>query len=271
MDRKEFWHILKTCHGYQTKDRPRLRVERIPGGATAFYYLRLADIFYRHSFIAERGNYMGNPWADGCVQIKNTVESVGGRLCISGLENISGYRGPLVYISNHMSMIDAFFLPPVLVMYNNVTFVIKTGLLHYPVFGKIMRAVHPIAVNRKNPREDLKKVLSEGTRLLSRGWSVIVFPQATRSRIFDGEAFNTLGVKLARRANVPVVPVALKTDFQDHGTWFRDLGWIRPERTIYMRFGPVINTGGSGADIHEQVVSFIVENLRSWGAEVRNV
>ncbi|MBW2177934.1 MAG: hypothetical protein JRH03_13480, partial [Deltaproteobacteria bacterium] len=47
---------------------------------------------------------------------------------------------------------------------------------------------------------------------LQRNVSVLVFPQTTRGLRFDPDKFNTLGIKLARRAKVPVIPVAVKAD-----------------------------------------------------------
>ena len=42
--------------------------------------------------------------------------------------------------------------------------------------------------------------------------SVWVFAQTTRELLLDPKKFNTLGIKLAKRARVPVIPVAVKTD-----------------------------------------------------------
>jgi 1-acyl-sn-glycerol-3-phosphate acyltransferase len=124
-------------------------------------------------------------------------------------------------------------------------------------------------VHRKNPREDLKIVLNEGQRRIQKGCSVVVFPQATRSTVFDVNNFNTLGVKLARKAGVPVVPIALKTDFHGTGRWLKDIGPIYPERPIYFKFGNPIPIVGNGQVAHQSVVEFIAENLTSWGVEVR--
>ena len=82
-------------------------------------------------------------------------------------------------------------------------------LLNVPIFRVYLG--NCIAVTRKNPTEDFKKVMSQGAEMISRGWSIIVFPQAMRSAVFDPSQFNTLGVKLARKARVPVIPLAVKT------------------------------------------------------------
>jgi 1-acyl-sn-glycerol-3-phosphate acyltransferase len=146
--------------------------------------------------------------------------------------------------------------------------VVKEGLLRYPVLGTIIRAIHPIAVTRKNPRSDLKTVMGKGRALISDGCSIIIFPQATRSATFDQTTFNSMGVKLAQRAGVPVVPVALKTDFQGNGKIIKDMGAVDPGKELYIKFGNPMFVEGKGQDIHKKVVQFIVENLKSWGVKV---
>ncbi len=45
---------------------------------------------------------------------------------------------------------------------------------------------------------------------LKKNISVLIFLQTTRELRFDPKKFNTLGIKLAKRAKVPVIPVAVK-------------------------------------------------------------
>ncbi|MEE4359809.1 MAG: lysophospholipid acyltransferase family protein [Desulfococcaceae bacterium] len=271
MEKKEFWHILRKEKGYQSPPGrfPPLCV--IPGFTDFLYYTGIIKVIFTHSRIAAMGNYDRDVWISGSVAMLRIAESVGGRVEISGLEVLEENSGPLVFISNHMSMIDAFFLPAVVLTFKDVTFVVKKTLLDYPFFGKIMRAVQPIAVSRRHPREDLRMVLEKGTQCLSRGRSVIVFPQATRNIVFDPEQFNSLGIKLARKAGVPAVPVALKTDFQGYSKIFKDLGRIDPKKTIRIAFGPPVKVTGKGRENHESVVRFIRDNIIRWGGEVRDI
>jgi 1-acyl-sn-glycerol-3-phosphate acyltransferase len=87
--------------------------------------------------------------------------------------------------------------------------------------------------------------------------------------VFDVRNFNTLGVKLARKSGVPVVPIALKTDFHGAGRWLKDIGPIFPDRPIYFKFGNPIPIVGNGMAAHRSVVEFITQNLASWGVGVR--
>ena len=54
--------------------------------------------------------------------------------------------------------------------------------------------------------------MEEGSERLKKGKSVLIFPQKTRSEIFNPKEFNSLGVKLAKKNNVPVIPMAVLTD-----------------------------------------------------------
>jgi len=169
-----------------------------------------------------------------------------------------------------MSLAETLMLPGMVLAFSRVNFVIKEELRHYPVLGSIFKALGLIAVSRKNPREDFKVVLREGHKFISNGGSVLIFPQATRSVGFDIQAFNTLGVKLASRAGVPVVPVAIKTDFQGNGKWIKDMGPIDPRKMLYFKFGEPMAVEGKGRQAHQYVVEFISKNLKAWGGTVIN-
>ncbi len=268
MNIERFWHILKTEFGYQSPRKHRFLVENLPGWATFIYYAQLFNIVFQESLTALKKTYDRKTWASGSLGVIKIVESAGGRFHVSGLKTLSRQQGPLVYIANHMSLLDTLVLPCILLSINPVTFVVKEGLLKYPVFGSIVKAIHPIAVSRQNPREDLKVVLNEGKTVISRGHSIVIFPQATRSTVFEAASFNSLGVKLARKAGVPVVPVALKTDFQGNGKIIKDMGAVDPKKELYFTFGEPMNVEGNGQATHQSVVRFISENLEALGVPV---
>ncbi|MEW5803454.1 MAG: hypothetical protein AB1847_15280, partial [bacterium] len=80
---------------------------------------------------------------------------------------------------------------------------------------------------------------------------------STRHTHVDPEHFNTLGIKLAKRAGVPVIPIALKTDFWGIGKLVSDIGPIGKHRDIYFAFGEPMTIQGSGKEEHQQIISFI--------------
>lgn len=270
MDHTQFKQIIATQHGYQTPSRRRLLANHLPGWPEFIFYSRIAMAFLKEGLAGRRGALDNERWLRASLSCMRAVESAGGHLTVSGLEGLSNHKGPLVFVANHMSILETVILPSLTLPFNDVTFIIKDELRHYPVIGWVMQSLDFIAVHRKNPREDLKIVLNEGQRRIQKGCSVVVFPQATRSTIFDVKIFNTLGVKLARKADVPVVPVALKTDFHGSGRWLKDIGPIYPERPIHFRFGDPIPVVGNGQAAHRHVVEFIAKHLTSWGVDVRS-
>ena len=137
------------------------------------------------------------------------------------------------------------------------SFVVKESLLRTAYMKDILNALGAIGVSRVNPREDLKTVLTEGKKVLQSGRSMIVFPQSTRTRNFDREQFNSIGIKLAKSAGVPVVPLALKTDLLESGRVIRDLGPLYPERDVRFEFGAAMDIEGNGQLQQQAVEDFI--------------
>lgn len=197
-------------------------------------------------------------------EVFKSLEAIGVRIVISGIENIKPEAGPVVIVGNHMSMMETLILPVILQPIRDVTFVVKKSLLSYPVFQHVMRSRNPVAVTRTHPREDFKIVMSEGVERLKNGTSVIVFPQTTRSHSFDPEQMSSIAMKLAKKAQVPIVPLALKTDAWRNGKSFKDFGTLDLEKTAYFSFGKPMNVEGKG-DIEQATVNaFIVEKLEEW-------
>ncbi|HSB81540.1 MAG TPA: 1-acyl-sn-glycerol-3-phosphate acyltransferase, partial [Candidatus Methylomirabilis sp.] len=132
-----------------------------------------------------------------------------------------------------------------------------------------MRSRDPITVGRTTPREDLKAVLEGGAERLAKGISIVIFPQTTRTAAFDSKEFNTIGIKLAKRASVPVIPFALKTDAWGNGRLHKDLGKIDPSKTVHFAFGAPLRIADRGSEEHEAIIRFISAHLTEWGGKIR--
>ncbi len=228
------------------------------------FYTKILAVVWRASRLAQQGRYDGAAWIRSSLTSVQALESIGGSFDLQNLDVVKQLNGPCVFIGNHMSILETFILPCLIRPHRNVTFVVKESLISYPLFGHVMRSRNPVVVGRKNPREDLRAVLEEGQGRLEADVSVVIFPQTTRSVEFDPQKFNSLGVKLAKRCHVPIVPVALKTDAWGLGKRLKDIGRISPEKRVYIRFGDPLTVGGSGREEHAQVVDFIASHLNAW-------
>ena len=168
-----------------------------------------------------------------------------------------------------MSTLETFVLPVLISTFKESTFVVKQSLVDYPIFKHIMRSRNPITVGRSNPRDDLKAVLEGGTERLKAGTSIVIFPQTTRTPVFDPDQFNTIGVKLAKKAGVPVVPIALKTDAWGTGSFIKDYGRIYPEKPVHIAFGEPCEIKDRGNEEHAAIIEFISGKLREWETQDR--
>ena len=260
--------IPRGQNGYRTDpDRPRSIFSKIFLSPKVTFYFQVFWIVWKNSRKALKGIYPAEKWAESSFEIIRALENIGAFIEISGLENLKNFDGPAVFISNHMSTLETLVLPSIIQPLKPVTFVVKETLVKMPVFGPIMRSRDPILVGRTNAREDLRTVLEGGTEKLRSGQSIVVFPQSTRSFTFNPEEFNSLGIKLALKANVPVVPVALKTDAWGIGKKFKDFGPIDIRKKIHFAFGEQMTIQNRGADEHQKVICFITEHLNAWNKE----
>jgi 1-acyl-sn-glycerol-3-phosphate acyltransferase len=232
-----------------------------------FYFLSAyMGIVFRTRKVAMRGEYHDKEWTDSSIEIFRLIEKIGGRFIINGMENIVKDDAPVIFLSNHISTLETMIFPSLIAPHRKVTFVVKDSLVRHPFFGAVMRSRNPIVVGRTDPRKDFETVMTEGLGLLSKGISIIIFPQSTRSDIFKPEEFNSLGIKLAKKAGVNVVPIAIKTDFWGNGKVIKEIGKMDHTKLIYMKFGEPFSITGPGKEENQFVISFIQKHLKEWNS-----
>ncbi len=237
---------------------------RLPFFKAVKYYMKITGIVLN----ARKEVLNGKPGFDvvfrASIDTFKCIEKTGAVIEIKGLDHLKEAEGPVVIVSNHMSTLETFVFPSIVGSVKECSFVVKRSLVTDPVFGPVMRSLNPIAVDRKDPRKDLDVVMKEGTELLGKGVSVILFPQATRDPVFKPENFNSLGIKLAKRGGVKVVPCAIKTDFWENGKLVSTFGHIYPERTVHFEFGEAVEIEGAGKKEHRAVIDFIQSRIDKW-------
>jgi 1-acyl-sn-glycerol-3-phosphate acyltransferase len=231
-------------------------------------YSRLLSIVLRGSSKAKQGQYSTADWVSSSLETLRALEDIGAVIEINGVDNFGALSGSCVFIGNHMSTLETMVLPSIISQFKDSTFVVKQSLVDYPIFKYIMRSRNPITVGRTNPRDDLKAVFEGGEERLKAGISIVLFPQTTRTEIFDPGQFNTIGIKLAKKANVPVVPLALKTDAWGNGRYLKDYGKVDVSKKVWFEFGKPMTITGRGDVEHQQIIDFISGRLREWGGKV---
>jgi 1-acyl-sn-glycerol-3-phosphate acyltransferase len=128
---------------------------------------------------------------------------------VFGLDNLEGVRGPVMFISNHSSHLDASIimvtLPP---KWRDSTATAAAKDYFFDVwwrsaFTALVYAGFPVE------RGAGERATQKAKELIRDGWSIIVFPEGTRST--DGwlQRFRHGTSRLALEMNMPVVPIAI--------------------------------------------------------------
>jgi len=128
------------------------------------------------------------------------------RLRVEGRERLDPSRA-YFFAANHQSWVDVpalFAALPVPVL-----FLAKRELARIPLLGRFMEAMGMVYVDRTDRRESVRTV-SQAAGRLQEGWSILSFPEGTRSRDGGIQRFKTATFAAALEAGVPVVPVALE-------------------------------------------------------------
>ena len=202
-----------------------------------------------------------------CFRTFQKAEKFGIKVSVDGWEHRSGYKGPVVYLSNHMSTLETIMLPPVLLTYGPFNVFVKASLSRLPALKRAAVHMGLIPIGRKSPREDLMQVFSEGVARIKEGHSILIFPQGSRERVFSRKLYSSIGAKLAEKAGVPVMPIAVKTDcdpIRPNGKGFlKDFGTVDPAKDIRLRCGPPIS--GTAKEMHQKVFDWIKAQLEEWG------
>ena len=246
-------------------DTKKYLFARIFPNSRWLFYLKYFSIVLYTRKQARKGIYDFDAWMKSSFDIMHHIERFGGRFEISGFDNLRNNSGPVVLIGNHMSTLETMVLPCLVAPFINIIFVVKQSLANHPFIGEVLRARDVITVTRENSRQDLITILEKGIEKISKGLSVVIFPQTTRRTVFNPAEFNSIGVKLAQKANVKIIPFALKTDFWSNGKGIlKDLGEIDTKKTIHFAFGAPIELTDNGKNANVEAIAFIEKNLTEW-------
>ena len=198
-----------------------------------YFFSRICMNYYSLGRCARKGLFSRERQVYYCDKNIQIIEGFGAQFHVRGLNNIKEEDGPYVIIGNHVSSIETAILNSMISPRLDFTYVIKKSLFTVPFLGPAMHAVDAIGVDRKNARDDFKIIMEEGVKRLARGRSVLIFPESTRQIEFLPERFNSIGIKLALKANVKILPFALKTHFMKPGMFSSEFGPILPDSHLH--------------------------------------
>lgn len=121
-------------------------------------------------------------------------------------------EGPYIIIANHASYLDIFIMYSIMPQHPFL-FMGKSEILKYPLMKTLFKRLN-IPVFR-NDRIKAAKSFIQAKKALACGWSIIIFPEGT---IPDENwpqmiPFKEGAFKLAKSANVPLVPITFTNNY----------------------------------------------------------
>ncbi|MBI4961872.1 MAG: 1-acyl-sn-glycerol-3-phosphate acyltransferase [Desulfomonile tiedjei] len=138
---------------------------------------------------------------------------------------------------NHQSYADVLALVSVLPV--SFRWVIKKELLKVPLFGGALAATGAISLDRSNRTQSVQR-LRAGAEKLKGGWSVLIYPEGTRTPDGHLQSFKKGAFMMAVQTGMPILPV---TSNGAHKVLPRKTLWFRPGH-ITVTIGDSINTEG---------------------------
>lgn len=129
----------------------------------------------------------------------------GTKVTVYGIENIPTDQ-QFLFVGNHRSYFDiliSYVASPIPLGY-----IAKKEMEKIPLLSTWMRSIHCLFLDRKNIKEGMKTILS-GTEILKSGYSLCIFPEGTRSKETGLLPFKEGSTKMAEKAKVPILPMAL--------------------------------------------------------------
>lgn len=185
------------------------------------------------------------------------------RLQVEGMERIDLSQVYFV-VANHQSWVDIPILFAALPF--PLLFIAKRELARIPFLRQYIDAMGMIFVDRRDRRESARTVENAADRL-RQGWSILSFPEGTRSRDGRVQRFRAATFAAAVDAGAPILPVALEGPAR---VVARDRLRFRPG-TVRIAIGAPIPTAGMSRDQRTDLAEHAQQALAGELARLRGL
>lgn len=181
----------------------------------------------------------------------------GAKVKVYGTENIPKDEAVL-FVGNHQSNFDI----PLLLSSIDVPrgFITKKELEKWPIISMWMRYINCIFMDRSNIRKSAEAIV-QGIQILKKGYSMVIFPEGTRSKGKKVAEFKAGSFKLALKSKVKIIPVTINGSYK---LLEANGGKIRPADVEVYFHKPIDVTNLSKeeiAELHNDVRNIIVSDL----------
>ena len=162
---------------------------------------------------------------------RRLLAAAGARVTVEGLENLP--EGTAVFVSNHQSYFD---IPLVLGYLGDPKgLVSKKEIDRIPFIRQWMRELGCVFLDRENLRASVS-ALGDASDRVATGYSMVVFPEGSRSETGEVGEFKAGAFKIAQKNKVPVVPFVLEGSSRLMG---KHSLWIHPASVTVKILEPI--------------------------------
>ena len=148
-----------------------------------------------------------NNLTNKCTRIwANSLLKVAGvNVNVHGLENLPKDK-TVLFVGNHQGNFD---IPIYLTSIPNlIGFISKIEVEKIPLVTGWMNAMHCVFMDRLSIRKSGEAII-KGIKNLKAGFSMVIFPEGTRSKGTKMAEFKAGSFKIALKSHVPIIPIAL--------------------------------------------------------------
>ncbi len=191
------------------------------------------------------------PWVNFAIWLVKHVLGIPYRLV--GAENIPAHA--CIVLSKHQSAWETLMLQEV---FKDTVFVWRKEIKYLPFFGWALAAIPMIETDRNVSKATLTRLVEQGRHRLENGYTVVIFPEGTRSQPGSKNRYKVGGAHLAVETGTPVVPVALNSgEFWGRNALFKRCG------TVTVSVGPAIDPAGlTASEITNRAEAWIEAEMR---------
>lgn len=190
---------------------------------------------------------------------RSLIKFAGVKVVTTGEEKIPSEKSVL-FVSNHQGNFDI----PLLLGYIDKpkAFIAKIELLKLPLIRTWMTHMKCVFMDRSDIRQSLQ-VINQAADHLKAGYSMVIFPEGTRSKGKTLGEFKPGSLKLALKAGVPIVPITIRGSYKI----MEENGFIIKPAQVEIVISDPIPTAGltkeQATELPEKVRNIIQEGLAS--------
>jgi 1-acyl-sn-glycerol-3-phosphate acyltransferase len=170
--------------------------------------------------------------------------------------------GGLIVLSSHQTFLDPLLLG--LATDRRLSSLARSSLYRFKPFGFAITALDAVPIDREGSAVKAMKAVIDR---LERGAAVIIFPEGSRTH--DGRLgeFKSGFALIAKKAGVPIVPVAIVGGFE---CWPRTRLFPRPGR-IRLEFGELLTAEQVATLTDREIFEVCTQRIRDLDAKARAV